>query len=131
MDLLRRLRQNVPPLLYFLNIFHLFIFPVIHFNIFLIIFIYFIFLYFPFLYLPFILYFPLFFIFHLFYFFHLFCIFHFFLFPIYFSDFSKKYFGCLPLKFDTYEFLRTLKMISESVRIFLQKYVIFQKVNRS
>ena len=33
--------------------------------------------------------------------------------------FPKKYFDCLPLEFDSYELLRTLKMISESVRIFL------------
>ena len=31
----------------------------------------------------------------------------------------KKYVDWLPLKFDSYELLRTLKMISESVRIFL------------
>ena len=43
---------------------------------------------------------------------------------------SKKYFGCLSLEFDSYELLRTLKMISESVLIFLQKYVIFKKVFR-
>ena len=37
--------------------------------------------------------------------------------------FLKKYFDCLPLGFDSYDLLRTLKMISESVRIFLQKTV--------
>ena len=51
------------------------------------------------------------------------CSFHVPLHPICLQNtlFSKKYFDRLPLEFDSYELLQTLKMISESVRILLQK----------